>query len=31
LDILRGAILLQTIADMANAHADFLRGRTTTS
>jgi hypothetical protein len=26
-ELLRGAILLQTIADAANAHADFLRGR----
>jgi uncharacterized membrane protein YccC len=28
-ELLRGAILLQTIADTANAHADFLRGRMT--
>ncbi|MEX3992687.1 FUSC family protein [Paraburkholderia sp. EG286A] len=28
-ELLRGAILMQTIADAANAHADFLRGRMT--
>ncbi|MFM0032442.1 FUSC family protein [Paraburkholderia madseniana] len=29
-ELLRGAILLQTISDTAKAHADFLRGRSAT-